>query len=574
MPLLFPRLTAAAAAIAAAVSLAAPVQAQNGLAGPYLAARHASQENDYKAAVAYYTQALARDPSNPGLLENALVAFIGLGQVDSAVPIARRLQSTGYDSQAGNLALLADQLKRGAFDQALEDIEAGRSVGPLVDGLAKAWSHLGAGRMAQALETFDATSRETGLGVFGAYHKALALAMAGDFEGAEALFASDEGQALHMTRRGVLAHVEILSQLERNAEAVALLTDVFGPEPDPGVAQLRAELEQGGMLPFDIVTSAQDGASEVFFTVAGALEGEAVDAYTLLYSRTAEFLRPDHVDAVLLSASLLEAQENYDLATEAYRRVPADDPAFYAAELGRAETLERDGKTDAAIEVLTQLSKSHARVAIVHVTLGDMLRRLKRYDEARQAYDQAIALFDKPERVQWIVYYARGIANERLGMWPEAEADFRTALELEPDQPSVLNYLGYSYVEKQTNLDEALDMIERAVAARPDDGYITDSLGWVLFRLGRYEEAVPYMERATELMPVDPVVNDHLGDVLWAVGRKLEAQFQWRRALSFIDLDEPAEDVDPDRIRRKLEVGLDKVLEDEGAPPLKVANGN
>ena len=574
MPLFFPRLTAAAAAIAAAVGLAAPVQAQNGLAGPYLAARHASQENDYKAAVAYYTQALARDPSNPGLLENALVAFIGLGQVDSAVPIARRLQSTGYDSQAGNLVLLADQLKRGAFDQALEDIEAGRSVGPLVDGLAKAWGHLGAGRMAQALETFDATSRETGLSVFGTYHKALALAMAGDFEGAEALFASDEGQALHMTRRGVLAHVEILSQLERNAEAVALLTDVFGPEPDPGVAQLRAELEQGGMLPFDIVTSAQDGASEVFFTVAGALEGEAVDAYTLLYSRTAEFLRPDHVDAVLLSASLLEAQENYELATEAYRRVPADDPAFYAAELGRAETLERDGKTDAAIEVLTQLSKSHARVPIVHVTLGDMLRRLKRYDEARQAYDRAIELFDEPGRVQWIVYYARGIAHERMDMWPEAEADFRTALELEPDQPSVLNYLGYSYVEKQTNLDEALDMIERAVAARPDDGYITDSLGWVLFRLGRYEEAVPYMERATELMPVDPVVNDHLGDVLWAVGRKLEAQFQWRRALSFIDPDEPAEDVDPDRIRRKLEVGLDKVLEEEGAPPLRVANGN
>ncbi|WP_212524947.1 tetratricopeptide repeat protein [Actibacterium sp. MT2.3-13A] len=572
---LFPiRLTAFAACIAAAAGFAAPVQAQNGLAGAYLAARHASEENDYKAAAAYYSQALARDPSNPGLLENAVLAFIGLGQVNGAVPIARRLQSAGFDSQAANLVLLADQFKRGAYEQALEDIEAGRSVGPLVDGLARAWSHLGAGRMAQALDAFDAAAEETGLAVFGMYHKALALSLVGDFEGAEALFASAEGQTLHSTRRGVLAHVEILSQLERNAEAVALLDEVFGPEPDPGVAQLRAELEKGEMLPFNIVNSAQDGAAEVFFTVAGALEGEAVDAYTLLYSRTAEFLRPDHVDAMLLTASLLEAQGRYDLATEAYLRVPADDPAFYAAELGRADTLERDGRSEAAIEVLTQLSKSHARVPVVHVSMGDMLRRLKRYDEARQAYDRAIALFDEPQRPQWIVYYARGIAHERLDMWPEAEADFRRALELEPDQPRVLNYLGYSYVEKQTNLDEALDMIERAVAARPDDGYITDSLGWVLFRLGRYEEAVPYMERATELMPIDPVVNDHLGDVLWAVGRRLEAEFQWRRALSFIDPDEPSEDVDPARIRRKLELGLDKVLEEEGAAPLKVVNGN
>jgi tetratricopeptide (TPR) repeat protein len=144
---------------------------------------------------------------------------------------------------------------------------------------------------------------------------------------------------------------------------------------------------------------------------------------------------------------------------------------------------------------------------------------------------------------------------------------------LRPEQPQVLNYRGYSLVEKQIKLDEALDMIERAVAARPDSGYIVDSLGWVLYRLGRYEEAVEHMERAAELMPVDPVVNDHLGDVYWAVGRVLEAEFQWRRALSFVD-EETEEEAKPDRIRRKLEVGLDLVLEEEGAAPLKVADGD
>ena len=173
----------------------------------------------------------------------------------------------------------------------------------------------------------------------------------------------------------------------------------------------------------------------------------------------------------------------------------------------------------------------------------------------------------------WFLHYARGISNERLKNWGEAEADFRKALELNPGQPQVLNYLGYSLVEQHEKLDEALSMIEQAVAAQPQSGYIIDSLGWALYKLGRYEEAVVHMERAAELMAVDPVVNDDLGDVYWAVGRKLEAEFQWKRALSFIDWDNASDEVDPERIRQKLEVGLDEVLEEEGQPPLKMANG-
>lgn len=551
------------------MTTALPAHAETGVAGSYLAARDASYFSDYAAAAEYYTKALTRDPSNPALLENAVLAFTGLGQIDRAVPIARRMDQAGMDSQAAHMVLLADQLKRGDFKGVLADLDAGRSIGPLVDSLIAAWSDFGEGRMSEALDAFDTAAGDTGLAVFGNYHKALALAAVGDFEGAEALFGAGDDRALLSTRRGVLADVEILSQLERNADAVALMDDIFGMDLDPGLADLRARLVAGETLPFDTIRTATDGAAEVFFTVAGALKGEASDTYTLLYSRLAEYLRPDHVDAILLSAGLLEGQKRYDLATEAYLRVPADSPAFYAAELGRAETLEKSGKTEAAIEVLTQLSKSHAKVPIVHVTLGDMFSRLKRYGDAVKAYDKAIALFSKPERAQWVVYYARGIAQERENQWPKAEADFRKALELEPDQPRVLNYLGYSYVEMQQNMDEALDMIQRAVAARPDDGYITDSLGWVLYRMGRYDEAVPQMERATELLPVDPIVNDHLGDVLWAVGRKVEAEFQWKRALSFGP--EPDE---ADRIRRKLDVGLNKVLIEEGKDPISLANGD
>ncbi len=207
----------------------------------------------------------------------------------------------------------------------------------------------------------------------------------------------------------------------------------------------------------------------------------------------------------------------------------------------------------------------------MHTSLGDILRQQQDFNGAVRAYDTALGMSDSPIQSQWFSYYARGISHERLGDWPNAEADFRMALELNPGQPQVLNYLGYSMVENNINLDEALEMIEDAVAARPDSGFIVDSLGWVLYRLGRFEEAVGHMERATELMPVDPVVNDHLGDVYWSVGRKTEAQFQWMRALSFID-DSTAADAKPDRIRAKLSQGLDAVLAEEGEKTLQVAN--
>ena len=203
--------------------------------------------------------------------------------------------------------------------------------------------------------------------------------------------------------------------------------------------------------------------------------------------------------------------------------------------------------------------------------MGDMMRGLQRFEDAIPAYDRAIELTDE-DNAQWFVHYARGISYERSDNWERAEADFRRALELRPNQPLVLNYLGYSLVEKKIKLDEALDLIERAVAAEPNSGYIVDSLGWVLYRLGRYEEAVVHMERAAELMPIDPVVNDHLGDVLWLVGRYNEAEFQWRRALSLVDEENPSPDIDPDRIRRKLDVGLYVVLEDENADSLEVVD--
>lgn len=543
-----------------------PARAE-GLAGAYLAARSAGGDNDFEAASRYYTRALVQDPTNVVLMENAVLAFVSHGDIDRALAIVHRMDGLGESSQVTNMLRLAETVSADDYEAAFDLLKQDETVGPLVDGLAMAWAEVGLGKMSEALVSFDTVAEGKGLQSFGLYHKAMALAMAGDLEGADEILSGRTGPVIPPTRGGIIAHAEILSQLERNDDALKLIADIFGTELDPGLLDLRERLSAGETLPLTVVRNARDGIAEVFFSVAGALAGEAGDGYTLIYTRIAGYLRPDHNGAILLTAQLLENLGRYELATIAYNEIPRDDPAFHAAELGRAEALGLSGNTDAAIEVLQQLSKSHANQPQVHIDLGDRLRGLERYEEAAAAYDKAIDLYENPEAPQWIVFFARGIALERIGKWEKSEADFRKALDLNPGQPQVLNYLGYSFVELQTNLDEALDMIERAVTARPDDGYITDSLGWVLYRLNRYGEAVDHMERAAELMPVDPVINDHLGDVYWAVGRKREAEFQWTRAMSF-DPDEK----DATRIRRKLEVGLDVVLEEEGKDPISLAN--
>ncbi|MCE6950473.1 tetratricopeptide repeat protein [Cereibacter sphaeroides] len=558
-------LTRPVLALALAGLLPAATLAQDGDAGAYLAARVAAASSDYRAASDWFTRALADDPANQALVEGALISAFSLGEIDKAVPLANRMVEAKAPSQPAALVLLADRAQRQDFEAILKGGPTG--LGPLVDKLAMAWAALGAGRMSEALAAFDGIAQAgDGLEAFGLYHKALALAAAGDFEGADAILTGSDGRTLHVMRRGSIAHAQILSQLDRNADAIAMLDRSFGADADAGIDALKARLGAGEKLTYDVARNATEGMAEIFFTLAGALSGEGDDGSTLLYARTTIHLRPDHTEALLLTAQILDNEGQHQLASETYARIPTSDPMFFVAEIGRADALRADGKTEASLEVLQGLARSRADLMQVHLALGDALRREERYADAVAAYDAAIARVEAPERQHWPLYYSRGICHERLSHWAEAEADFRKALALNPDEPQVLNYLGYSFVDRGQNLEEALSMIERAVAARPESGYIIDSLAWAYFRLGRYQDAVEPMEKASLLEPVDPIVTDHLGDVYWSVGRKLEARFQWRRALSF-----DPEEKEAERIRRKLAVGLDALLAEEGAKPLSVA---
>jgi len=506
------------------------------------------------------------DPQNPSLLENALASFVALGQLNRAAPIAAVMRDSGIQSQTAHLVLAAQAAADGDWMAIFDALEAGQTVSPLVDGLAQSWAAIGQGKMSQALASFDEVIEGEGMKPYGLYHKALAYAVVGDYESADAILGTPT-TGFGYSARSAIAHAQVLSQLDRNEDALAVLSAVFGETRDPGIAALRAKLQAGERVPYDIVTDPAEGIGEVAFSVAGALNGETPDGLTLQYARIGAYLNPNNTSAILLSADLLENLDQYELANETYALVGRDDPAFHQAELGRIDALRSADKLEAAAEVAESLAKSHPDLPFVHTKLGDVKGAQDLWADANAAYSTALDIYADDDPARWIVLYTRAISFFNMDDWPPAEADFRAALALRPDQPQVLNYLGYSLVERGEKLDEALQMIETAVAAEPDNGAIVDSLGWVYFQLGRFDEAVRPLERAASLEAVDPIINDHLGDAYWAVGRDIEATFQWNRALSF----DPDEEL-ADRIRRKLEIGLDAVLIEEGAAPLRANN--
>jgi len=531
--------------------------------GAFLAARDARSRSDYGAAAAWYARALVTDPGNPSLLEGAILSNIGLGEFTPAAAMARALEEQKVESQIGYLALLINGLVAEDYADAIARSADGLKKRALLDTLVTAWAQVGLGRMSEATATFDTLISSPEMAAFGLYHKALALASAGDFEGANAIFSDKNAGLLHQMRRGVLAHARVLSQLERNKEALALLDASFTGDPDPELADLRRRLAAGEPVPFDVVTTAKDGMAEVFYTLAMALGQEGDATQTLIYARGAQALRPGQQDTALLVAGLLEEQGQHGLAIAVYETIAAESPSFYVAEIGRAQANYASGRKEASLEILQGLARAKPDLLVAQVALADAYRRDERFEEARKAYDLAIGLLKEPAAENWPLYFSRGICAEQMGDFDATVADLEEALRLNPEQPQVLNYLGYSYVDRGENLDEALGMIERAVAREPGSGYIIDSLAWAYYRLGRYAEAVAPMEQASLLEPVDPIVTDHLGDIYWAVGRTREAEFQWHRALSY-----GPEEKNATRIRAKLEKGLDAVLAEEGAKPL------
>ena len=522
--------------------------------GSYLAARLAQHERDGDAAARYFGRALEDDPENADLLRQAFIAALGEGRMSEAVEIAGRLTEIKPSASVAGLTLAADAMLRGDYDGAAARLTTlpRQGYNTLLVPLLVAWTAVGQDRFDVADETLDQLEGNQAFAIFYNLHDALINDLAGNREAAERSYRTAIESQQGGSYRTIFAFGTFLESSGDAEAALALYGDYQTANPD-SVWFEQAIMRIAAAGPVEpVVRDARDGAAEALFGVASALLREnAVDA-AIVYARLAVYLRPDFDAGNMLLGEILEGLDQPTAAIEVFRRIPGDSPLTWTVRLKVAGDLDALERTDEAVETLRALARERPERSDALIALGDLLRGKERWLESVAAYDEAFERIGEPSERHWRPLYARGIALERSRQWSRAEEDFLVALDLVPDQPFVLNYLGYSWVDKGVNLERAMAMIERAVDLRPNDGYIIDSLGWAHYRMGNFADAVLHLERAIELRPDDPTINDHLGDAYWRVGRRVEAGFQWRRALTM----DPEEEGMAAAITDKIEHGL------------------
>lgn len=537
--------------------------APTGALGGYLAARHARLHRDMEAAHLYIVRALADEPDNPDLLETALTSALAERDTAAAGEFARRLAAAAPDSGVARVALATAAVIAGDHAAAAETA-AGiprTGIGRYIVPLLRAWTLAGLGDADGALAALEPLASRSAFAGVRDYHAALIAELLGRPQAAETAFAGALGAQRGGALRAVLAAGGFHLRAGRPAAARAAYDAFLDANPDTVFLDAAyGSLEEGANSPPPLIADARAGYAEALYNAAASLAREDAVEAALVYAQLCLSAREDH-DAcrMLLGDIFAESGRHADAAAE-YEAVPAESPLKWTARLRAADTVAELGRIDAAAERLRGMAQERPERPAPLIAVADLMLNEKRYEEAAEAYDRALARIPTLETRHWPLLYARGMSLERSDNWERAEGDFLRALELEPDQPLVLNYLGYSWIEMGRNYARARGMIEKAVKQRPNDGYIVDSLGWVLYRLGEYGEAVVQLERAASLRPGDPVILDHFGDALWRVGRRNEARFQWLRALSF----EPEPELES-ALRGKLDNGL--APEPETAPP-------
>jgi tetratricopeptide (TPR) repeat protein len=520
--------------------------------GSYLAARHAGQQRDAAAAAAYYRAALKRDPSNGELLDRAFLSSLVDGDVDEAVKFAERVAQADKSDRVARLVLGVNSLKRKQYVSARRDL-AQSIRGPITDltaTLLSAWGNLGVNDSKGAIAAIDHLAGPEWYAIFKDLHAGLIYDVAGNQK--EAGKRLERAYKLDSTAlRVVQAYGSWVSRNRSPKEALTVFETFEKALPrHPLVVEAMDKLKAGEKLP-PLVANVQAGAAEALYGLGASLGRRGGEDLGLVYLQLSLFLSPNHPLALLSLADLYEALKKPELAIKIYDRVPTNSPLHRNAAIQMAANLDSLDRADEAQKHLEALIKQNPDDLETVMALGNVLRGHKKFAECANVYSKGASAIQKPEKSNWVVFYFRGICYERSKQWAKAEADLTKALELFPDQPHVLNYLGYSWIDQGIKLDEGMEMIKKAVQQRPDDGYIVDSLGWAYYRVGNYEEATKQLERAIELKPEDPTINDHLGDAYWRVGRVLEARFQWAHAR---DLKPDAEDLP--KIEEKLKEGL------------------
>jgi tetratricopeptide (TPR) repeat protein len=518
----------------------------------YLSARFAADEHDLGQAAHYYGQALSDDPGNPSLLAMSFFYSTTSGDFEAAGKYAQAVVTATPDDRAARLALAVIGFKHRDYADVRKQLSLS-AKGPftaltlsLFDAWAAAAQHDTAG-MQKDIQTLLEQKGAEGMASF---HAALIEDYLGDAAAADGAYKKALAAGAP-TPRVLEAYGRFLERQGRGPEAAKLYQSHIeegglSSVTLPGLARIAA-----GEKPDGLIRNPADGAAEALFGIAASLTDAQSADVSILYLRMALYLRPELGLAQILLADRFETMRKFDSAIAIYHGIEPASPYFRMAQIQAGLDEQRLGKNDDAIADLKKLVATDPKDSEAWVALGDTYRASDKFSESVDAYDHAEKAIPHLSKRDWPMFYARAMAKEKLKQLDGSETDIQTALKLSPEQPELLNYLGYSWVDRSRNIPQALAMLEKARSLRPYDGYIVDSVGWAYFQLGRYDDAARTLEAAVLLVPGDPTINEHLGDALWRAGRHIDARFQWSHALTFAD-----DDTDKAALERKLKSGL------------------
>ncbi len=520
--------------------------------GNYLAGRVAKDERDNDNASLFFRRALENDPDNDLLLQHSLSLDVSAGNWAQIYETAKKVLAKNEKHHIARLVIGVEDFRNGNYVEARKHFaKAGRSpLSVLVSVLSQSWAYKAEGLTELSYKKLSELDKQSWARFYQLYHKALIADLSGSQKTATRLYKTLFSQE-QRTLRLALAYAHHEMARKRWNKANSIMQQHLDSAPAHSLSvDLLERIESRSRTSYFIPDAAQ-GLAEVFFGIGDALTSEGGVDIGTIYLQLALRLRPDFPIAQMTLAEVYEDAKQYSLSNQAYGTIGEDSPLWSSVVIRKAFNLNASNRVDEAKELLDYLLKTEPTNIAALEAQGNIMRSHKKYKEAVKYLTLAIKQIDKPEQADWKYYYSRGVSYERLDNWKASEKDLLKAMKLNPNQPLVLNYLGYSWVDKGLHLKKAMGYIRRAVQEKPDDGYFVDSLGWANFRLGHYDMATKELEHAVELLPNDPILNDHLGDAFWRVGRKTEARYQWMQAL-----DLKAEPSDAKKIRVKLENGL------------------
>jgi len=502
--------------------------------GNYLAAKEAQMSGELSLAADFLKLVLSNSVNSPDLLRRTFLLLALEGRFDEALELGEKLAKYSPGLYLPKLLLAIKKIRIKKYQEAVKILKnfSGDNLSGMTSPLLLAWTLLGQGKVDEALDIVKSLEGTNSPGQLLNMHKGLILGVAG-------------------------RHLEAISVLEKlserknafNFRLVQLLGNFYELVGDKNKANLlykrfRDENETRGFLdinyaqltlgsrPKPLIKTVSDGVAETLFIMANSLRQQKAGETALVLGRLALYLKPNFPIMLILAAELVESDDRLIEANKIYNKIDPNSVLGKKIKLRIAANFHELNRTREAIKLLREMVDERPNDFEPLVKIGDYLRGDEKFSEAITEYDEAIKRVGKLKPRHWRLLYIRGIALERAKKWEKAEVDLLRALDLKPNQPYILNYLGYSYLEKNINLNKALEMIQKAVSLKPGDGYIIDSLGWGYYQIGKYDEAVRELERAVEYRPEDSVINDHLGDAYWQVGREVEAIFQWKRSLS------------------------------------------